>query len=295
VALRGELLNGCQQKTTMKTLLRISICLNLGLAAGLALVLLNGPKRVADPAPPVPAKTGPPANTAVATTPPQAPPSIEPKPFHWSQLRGGNDHDYVKNLRAIGCPESTLRAIVTAEVHAKFQARYVALEKKMADLAGGSWTNQFANAGRGEELKAELEKLPDEETAEINDLLGGRQIAVADASSLQRTDPRLDAMPIAAPMAFQPVNLDALSLNGGQKQAIEDVRKSFIERIGGPNRDPNDPAYAARWRKAQAETDQLMKGMLGDAAYQNYQLQAAAQAQTSPAPAAPPPSDADGN
>jgi len=268
----------------MKTLLRISLCLNLGLAAGLAFVLLNAPKRVAVPALPVVAKTLPPADTVVAQTPSHAVPSALSKPFRWSQLGGRDYYDYVKNLRAIGCPEFALRAIVSADVHATFRLRSQALEKKIVDLASGSWTNQLANAGQEEALKAELQQLPDEETSEIEELLGERQLAASAPASSPST-----GAPIAAPVAFQPVDLKALNLNAGQIQAINDLRKSFLEKIGGLNQNPNDPAFIARWRQAQPETDQLMKGMLGDAAYQSYQLQAGVQAQASQAPAAQPP------
>jgi hypothetical protein len=279
----------------MKTQLRISLCLNLGLAAGLAFVLLNAPERVAVPAPPVVAKTLPPADTVVAQTSSHATSSTESQPFRWSQLWGRDYHAYVKNLRAIGCPEATLRAIVTADVHAAFQNRRGDLERKIAVLGGGSWINQLANAGQGENLKGELQELADGETAEIAELLGQRPVAVANTASSKSANPRLDGLPIAAPVAFQPVNQAALNLDAGQTQAIEDVRKSFLAKVGGLNQDPHDPAYLARWRQAQSETDQLMKGMLGDAAYQNYQLQAGVQAQASQAPAAQPTSDPDRN
>jgi len=88
--------------------------------------------------------------------------------------------------------------------------------------------------------------------------------------------------PLVEPLIAQPVDITALNLDGGQLQAIQDLRKGFLEKIGGPNQNPNDPAYQARWRAAQAEADNLMQGMLGDQAYQDYQLLASANTPSTP-------------
>ena len=42
--------------------------------------------------------------------------------------------------------------------------------------------------------------------------------------------------------------------------------------IGGADQDPSDPAYRERWDNAQPETDNLLEGMIGSTAFQNYQL-----------------------
>jgi hypothetical protein len=268
----------------MKTLLKISICLNLALAVGLVLALLNGPQRITPPARPVGAEIRLLTNAVVVPATPQAASSAaESKPFRWSQLGGKDYPTYVKNLRAIGCPEKTLRAIVTADVVAAFAGRIQEVEQEIAEVRGkaNSWTNQMAAASAGTEaaLKSELDQIPEEEAAEINELLGVGQIAAAQPARAQRQRPQPPDEPIAPPLVFQPVDLAALNLDPGQLQAIQDLRQSFMAKIGGTNQDPNDPAYMARWQQAQPETDELMHGLLGDAAFGNYQLQAFAQSQ----------------
>ncbi len=47
--------------------------------------------------------------------------------FDWAQLESADYHDYVANLRAIGCPEPTVRDIIIADVNELFAPRVKAL------------------------------------------------------------------------------------------------------------------------------------------------------------------------
>jgi hypothetical protein len=79
---------------------------------------------------------------------------------------------------------------------------------------------------------------------------------------------------VLMPLVFQEVDLAALELDAGQSQAIEDLRRRFVEDIGGPNQDPTDPAYRERWQRSQPENDGLLRGFIGLRAWQDYQLAA---------------------
>jgi len=46
---------------------------------------------------------------------------IQETSFHWSQVESPDYHEYVRNLRRIGCPETTLRDIVRADLQQAFQ------------------------------------------------------------------------------------------------------------------------------------------------------------------------------
>lgn len=266
----------------MKTVLKISILTNLVLLAGLVLLRLgNQPKPITEL--PQPAIT----TTHMAET---GKPPVNLEPFQWRQLYAKDYHVYVKNLRATGCPERTLRAIVSADVHAGFQQRIDELEKNLSGLSKGSWTDQLGAWKSREALKKKLLQLPDEEAATLADCLG-EKIAGSAAATLARTTRTKSARveePIVAPLVAQPVDILALHLDSGQLQAITDLQQSFLQKIGGADQDPNDPDYRARWRLAQAEVDNLMQGMLGDQAYQDYQLQVFANAQAKPVDASTP-------
>ena len=103
----------------MKAALILSVLLNLVLLGGLSFLIANGPKETMAKAPIPPA---PKAATPADVTP--AKPEIlvvQPQPFRWSQLKSGHDYRrFIANLRASGCPESTIRDIVQGNVSRGF-------------------------------------------------------------------------------------------------------------------------------------------------------------------------------
>ena len=79
---------------------------------------------------------------------------------------------------------------------------------------------------------------------------------------------------ISVPLFLQPLNPTNLNLNSGQLQAIADLREQFIAQLGGLEQNPDDPAYRDKWLQIQPEYDELLRGMIGTRAYQNYELTA---------------------
>jgi hypothetical protein len=259
----------------MKTSLKISLLLNLGLLAGLILLAWQAHPHVS-PSPPSVSevKVSTPTTVAAALR-------VEREPFHWSQLDSTNYHTFVKNLRAVGCPEPTVRAIVTDDVNRRYDAQYQQLAQQLTALATNSWSVQLASNNVELALKARLQQLPDEENAEIADLLGLKPASndVAGAAAQPAASSRIpggQAQPsnIAMPLIFQNVDPQILNLNPDQMQAIVDLRRKFWDLIGGPNQDPSDPAYQERWQKAQPEMDSLLRSMIGTTAFQRYQINA---------------------
>jgi hypothetical protein len=277
----------------MKLALKISIILNLGLLGGLVFIWANQQREAATSALPAGVKVKPPVE-AVAVSAPPIVQQAEPQPFNWSQLESADYRTYIKNLRGIGCPEATLRAIVTADVGALYRKRSQELEQTLADINNSSWSVQFRSFNSQQALKAELQKLPGEEAAEIADLLGlqptpAQEVAMNTTPSSQaNTTPssQVDATPASQlsrsrnssrntpvlPLVFQNVDLHALNLNNQQVQAINDLRQSFVDAVGGLNQDPQDQAYLDRWQAAQPEADLILQGMLGIMAWETYQV-----------------------
>ena len=262
----------------MKTGFKISLILNLALLAGL-LFMLGRPNQpglvtAAPPPPQVTAETAAPPSRVSAP-----PPAQPPAPFRWSQLDDKDYHVYVKNLRAIGCPEPSVRAIAAADVHAVFQVRTREIEKELSNLNNeGSWSAQIAAYKTATGLKGELQAMPDQETAAVADLLGlpmaPVQNAVVEASSAQPASliqQLRQARPVSPPLVLQDVDLSALNLTADQQQAIADIRADFLQQVGGGNQDPNDPAYRARWQQAQPAADGLLQARLGINGYTEYQ------------------------
>ena len=106
----------------MGTTLRISILLNCTLLGCLAFLLLTGRRG------PLPVEVSATADnpspvTEVAIRVPLAAPTAEARPFYWRQIESADYRIYIANLRAIGCPEQTIRDIITADVDSLCAAR----------------------------------------------------------------------------------------------------------------------------------------------------------------------------
>ena len=94
--------------------LLLSLLLNGGLLASTGyLLVLNLAAGKAKPVPPAPSLPAAPAGGELplaAVSHPVAP------PFRWGELESDNYPTYIQNLRRIGCPEQTIRDIVTADL-----------------------------------------------------------------------------------------------------------------------------------------------------------------------------------
>lgn len=108
-----------------RILLVASLIANLALAVTL---LRRTPPGPSDPAPPPPASS--------PTLPSRAPkaaqnPSADtnavtqtaPRRFTWEQVESADYREYIQNLRAIGCPEETIRDIILADVGKLYDAK----------------------------------------------------------------------------------------------------------------------------------------------------------------------------
>jgi hypothetical protein len=262
----------------MKTSLKISLLANILLAAMAGWLATR--QRAGENSSPSPAAVA--AAPAVEVAPVVSAPANQARsePFRWSQLAAADYRVFIKNLRGIGCPEATVRAIVSADVHAAYHQRIQVLGQKLSDLASSPWSTQLAAQSSGQALKNELQKLPGEETAEIAGLLGTKPATVAADPEpvpvrklLSIGEQRDLERPVSMPLAFQPVDLKALNVNSNQLQVINDLRQKFQQQIGGPNQDPNDPAYLKRWQAAQRNADEWMGLLLGRDFRLKYQLQ----------------------
>ncbi len=274
----------------MKTMLRISMCLNVGLLAGLIFVLMNQQKAKPARSPSIRAETQPPAQTL------ETPASVTiaketSKPFRWSQLESTNDYRiYVTNLRAIGCPEPTIRDIVSGDAERGFS-----FERSQLGLDGsgtGKWS-RLQEAQTVVELLGKQVSIAEAATTAHNSAIqtqpdSGTQVAKTQTDTQSAEQPsgapshaqNVKQPPQLAttyspsyPLVFQKVNLDALGLTADQKTAIQQVQQQFINDIGGPNQNPDDPAYLANWQTAQSNADDALRNLLGFDGYMAYEQQ----------------------
>jgi len=77
------------------------------------------------------------------------------------------------------------------------------------------------------------------------------------------------------PLVLQSVDPGLLKITPEQQQVIERLRQAFVDMVGGPNNDPNDPEYLERWRKAQPAINDVMEAQLGQEFFLSYEAAAA--------------------
>lgn len=85
--------------------------------------------------------------------------------FHWREVEAIDYQTYIVNLRAIGCPEQTIRDMIVADVHALYLRRYGVM---MADEPVKFWENGYGVSSSS----VEKERLIGEERETLVQLLG---------------------------------------------------------------------------------------------------------------------------
>jgi hypothetical protein len=161
--------------------------------------------------------------------------------FHWSQLESTNFPTYVANLRAIGCPEQTVRDLVTAEI----QALYLPVWRAIGD-------DEKTN---GRLLEVQRKELGQEQARLVAQLLGQKE--------------RLE-IPSANP-----------GPTGASKGQIFGIAGSPASRSSGsvtadvtpPSENEPDAATkpASRWRQVRSEADEQLRILIGDQAFLRFE------------------------
>jgi hypothetical protein len=186
-------------------------------------------------------------------------------PFHWSQLESTNDYRfYIANLRAVGCPETTIRAIVCAdfEAAARFEQHQLELAGRSPAMFSPEATKQAIDRALGTELDSSLA----DETVQAASSIS---LSRGQTSNLR---PVTQATARASyPVVFQNAVMNDSSLTENQKAAVRQLQQQFVDAVG--DQSPSDPAYRARWQTAQQNADEVLRAQLGDQAYNSYKLQ----------------------
>jgi hypothetical protein len=143
-----------------RSLLILSLVLNAALAAGVGYFLRPGSPPVAAAVAPGAGLVPPVVSTADGTSAPPAVTMITNQ-FQWRALEATNYGVFVANLRAVGCPEKTIRDLVLADLRATLLARQRAETRAVPFWTGGQararWVRE--NQEREARLAAEFAAL----------------------------------------------------------------------------------------------------------------------------------------
>lgn len=199
---------------TMKTgLSTASGALNLLLIGALIHICSSADR----PAATVPVPTPPPTRREAPAVDPESTPEVTALGlFRWSDLMKSNDYrGFVANLRAAGCPESTLEDIVRGDAGRVFRARR--LELNLDQTQPGMWSDQS-------EQKL-LERL----------------LSRTPTTAPERPTVVASNYPTAAESTTLAAFLQTVDFTGGtgteeQRQQMASLRQSLLEQISGANR-----------------------------------------------------------
>jgi len=167
-----------------KALVVVSAGLNVVLAAGLAYLVISRSAPVR-PAPTSAPATKPAVKGTGSAARPARPLARTPmKPgaqLDWRLVESNDYLQYIANLRAIGCPEETIRDIIIADVNKLFQSRLAGLRKPGQESK--YWQTRAQTAAGlhlGLEILKQQHELDREKRALLKELLG---VDVAEAAA----------------------------------------------------------------------------------------------------------------
>ncbi|MDR3401063.1 MAG: hypothetical protein P4L99_01090 [Chthoniobacter sp.] len=289
----------------MKTnrLLSLSLAINVALLAGGAFALCQ---RLEHPA----ATSSPTAPLAIApqpkvreTLPSASAPEV--RSWQWSDLASSDDATYARNLRAAGCPEETIRDIITAAVGHRYdqerQELAVQLQQGRIDKAtmeagvAQTWQQQNDTIGR---LPTSPGVLPGARPVASTSASGGGTPAssggfasasaggtsasgggFASASGAGGANGAINSYGGAshAPVTAMPLAMTdppaSLGLSDAQAAAAARVADNFASTVGSQNLAPTDSAYHRLWRTQQMIADDELKAQIGGPAFLQWQMQ----------------------
>ena len=187
-ALGKDIINQKLTDDRMKTSLKISIVINMALLASLVVSLANK-KRTSISSAPLAVSVNETPAPALLVDKPAVDQPVKAQPFRWSQLESSDYRTYINNLRNIGCPADTLRAIVTADVDEKYRKHSDDLQQYLANCDGLPWAEKLKAYDEHQRLVAEMQNLPQQEQEEVASLLGlketlSRQVVSGESSDV---------------------------------------------------------------------------------------------------------------
>jgi hypothetical protein len=212
----------------MKTIIKISILLNVVLLGGL-IFLWQRPRTGSVQAPATSGKVEPQASPGgMDLTPPVVKTVAEPQPFRWSQLVNTNDYCvFVANLRAAGCPETTVENIVRGDTEQAYSIMRGRLGVSPAEP--GSWSAQ---------AQAQMTAY----------LLGQFPATTAGRVADGRNDQPAAGQPTeAATLAafLQNTELTTSGTTPEQAQETANLRATFLAQMSNVNPSPNNQSQSS--------------------------------------------------
>jgi hypothetical protein len=246
----------------IKLLFSASVILNFVLVV----FLITSTIRSKTPRAEVPAQASVTKAVSIPATSMQEP----PRSITWNKITSPEYANYISNLRALGCPERTIRWIIASEMSTGNQPG-------AADVASltplqQEQLQQFLGAPPVTDGKVPVSPAGgaadvsfDEQGVVTNSPLS--QISTTNGNATNGAVTAEAAPAPQFPLAFYMQAGPRAELAPEQKNALQSLIKSFTDQVGGSNQNPTDPAYLTRWQDAQPISDGIFRAQFGYAAY----------------------------
>lgn len=237
-----------------RSLLIVSIGANVALAVAAGYLLTQKPAPA--PTPEVtPAKSGPAPAPTPATNTNSAPANQR---FDWRVVESEDYRRYIANLRAIGCPEETIKDIIVADVNKLFEDRKKNLKSAQAEKF------EFWKTG----IQSMMGNLLDEEA------IKERQALAAEKRALLKELLGIDIVePVELAQAFNPMDRMLDFLDPAQRNKVMELYTRYqakaMKSFSGGVPDAED---LKAMKQARQDMEAELKTMMTPQQFEDYQL-----------------------
>lgn len=181
-------------------------------------------------------------------------------PFLWSAIESADYRQYIANLRAVGCPEATIRDLIAADLGALYAPRAGAIR---SPRKREYWQKYQRDQPSPDQMK-QLQSLAREQGAVFHELLGGRYTQ----------QDRIDTL--------------FLQLHGSEQQLLflpDDKRAAALEALGEADLDTREIELHSQGRYSSEDEQELfdeklklLARVLSPAEVEEFRLRNASQA-----------------
>ena len=241
------------------------LVLNLGLIAVIASLvkLRQAPERSSPDGEEAPGSARAQARAAQAARQAAAVPIYRTNTFHWAQLESEDYRTYIERLRAVGCPEQTIRDLIIADIDKLMAPRLHAIEGLTNALR--YWQaddREFESERLRRQRRAQQREVDFQKRSAIRELLGADLVSEREAS---RGDPdhsgrRLGFLPEEKRARVR----DVIERFNDAETAIRE--KLWLEG------QPLSPEDQTRLRELQAGREAAIAGLLSPEEQNQYDL-----------------------
>ncbi len=240
------------------TILTLSLLANAGLV--LAVAFLVGRKPETPPASEIPPSSGsgPLAAKTRTVHVTNSAPARAGSPFDWQSVESGDYREYIAKLRAIGCPEQTIRDIIVADVNKLFAERKKEENKDLPKFEFWKTGNPIAAFMDRDRMQANMES--EKQKRDLLKLLLGEDV---------KLKPNL-----AAGFDQNEMMNRMLGFLGEEKQvkvmeAYQAFQLEMAETFGGGAPDKED---VEKFQRKQKEMEQKLAALMTPEEHELYQL-----------------------